>query len=266
MRRGLQTAVLAAALAFVLALWPGDPARAGHGRVLMDSHKNSIDISLSYDGDSIVFFGLNPDPKAKLVIKLVSQAKDEVRLSVKDRFGPLWMARRQYRVSGAPVMYKIISDLPLDKVVPAKLAARLGLGYAALGQGLTVEQVRGGKIKDERPRLIKAFISLKEAQGLYHVHSQPGRLRLIEGRLYSHYFSFPPTAGEGVYLAETFAIKKGRLVGYGRHQVKIRKVGLQAWITLESRRNPLLYGIFSVLAALLAGLGVGLIFKRGGHH
>ncbi|BEQ13938.1 hypothetical protein FAK_10040 [Desulfoferula mesophila] len=259
---GILTAVLALLLALPLR---GDGHSAGN-RVVMSSHKSTIDISLSYDGDRIVFFGLNPDPEAQLVVKLVSQVKPEVLLSVKDRFGPVWMAKRQYKVVGAPLMYKVISAVPLDKLMSPQQAEKLGLGYAALMDKVQIQLVRGEKVPGEEQKVRQALISLKEAQGLYHIYIRPDRLRTIERQLYMHHFSFPPTATEGVYVAETYALHNGRVVGYGRHQVTIQKVGLQAWLTQEARQEPLFYGIGAVLASCLAGLGVGLIFKRGGSH
>lgn len=265
-RMARYTCILAAALVVVLAL----PLRgAGHlagSKVLMASHKSTIDISLSYDGDRIVFFGLNPDPEAQLIVKLTSRDKPEVLLSVKDRFGPVWMAKRQYKITGAPLMYKVISTVPLDELLSPKQAERLGLGYPALLEKSNIELVRGKSVAGEAKKVSDALISLREGQGLYHIYSDPKRLRVMEGRLYIHHFVFPPTATEGMYVAETYALKKGRLVGYGRHEVEIRKIGLQAWITKEAHLDPLWYGICAVLASCFAGLGVGLIFKRGGPH
>jgi uncharacterized protein (TIGR02186 family) len=265
-RRSPYRLILATALALILVMLPAGGILAAGDRVLVASHKSTIDISLTYEGDQIVFFGLNPDPEDDLVVKLVSQAKGEVLLSVKDRFGPVWMAMRQYRVSGAPLMYKIISRVPLNELMTPEQADKLGLGYASLERHLKVELVRGEPVAGERKRVVEALIRLKEAQGLYHVYSHPGRLQMMEGKLYSHYFSFPAAAGEGMYTAETYALRKGRVVGFGRTEVTIRKVGLQAWITEAAQRTPLWYGLGSVFLAALLGLAVGLIFKRGGNH
>jgi uncharacterized protein (TIGR02186 family) len=267
MRRRLRySGILAAVLALLFAVPLRGDGHSTGSRVLMSSHKSTIDISLSYDGDRIVFFGLNPDPQAQLVVKLVSQVKPEVLLSVKDRFGPVWMAKRQYRITGAPLMYKVISAVPLEKLMSPRQAADLGLGYAALLDKVQIKLVRGREAPGEVAKVRAALIALKEAQGLYHVYSQPDRLHTIERQLYFHHFSFPPTATEGVYLAETYALRDQRVVGYGHHEVTIQKVGLQAWLTQEARQEPLFYGIGAVLASCLAGLGVGLIFKRGESH
>jgi len=43
-------------------------------------------------------------------------------------------------------------------------------------------------------------------------------------------------------------------------------VGLEHWLTEVSQNQPVLFGIMAVLIALGAGLLVGMIFKKGGHH
>ena len=41
---------------------------------------------------------------------------------------------------------------------------------------------------------------------------------------------------------------------------------VEHWLTDISQNYPLLFGIMAVLIALGAGLLVGMIFKKGGHH
>ena len=65
---------------------------------------------------------------------------------------------------------------------------------------------------------------------------------------------------------ESYAFKDRQLVGYGRDFIRIKKVGLESWLTDISQNYPLLFGIMAVLIALGVGLLVGMIFKKGGHH
>jgi hypothetical protein len=55
-------------------------------------------------------------------------------------------------------------------------------------------------------------------------------------------------------------------VGYGKDVIQMQKVGLEHWLTQTSQDQPVFYGILAVVIALGAGLLVGVIFRKGGHH
>lgn len=235
-------------------------------RVLTAASKNRIDIGLFYKGDIIHFFGANPVPGADLVIRLTAEREEELKLSVKGTFGPFWMTVRQYAVTGVPLVYKIHASRPLTETLSPALAEELELGYPALKKRMQLHLIRGTADPNDAELIFRGILRLKQEANLYNIEEGPARLTITEGRLFQHYFRFPPAATEGTYLVETFAFSNGELVGYGRDEIQIRKVGLEAWLTHTSQNYPLFYGIGAVLFAVGAGLLVGVIFKKGGHH
>src|SRR5574340_972527 len=106
-------------------LW-GTPAPAvspeAQEHVLTAASKNLIEIGLSYRGDQIHFFGINPVPGADVIIRLTAEKQEDVKLSVKGKVGPFWMTVKQYEVSGAPFIYKIHCGKPLDQIISAETA------------------------------------------------------------------------------------------------------------------------------------------------
>lgn len=241
-------------------------------KIVTAASKNLIEIGLSYRGDQIHFFGVNPVPGADLIIRLTAQKDEEIKLSVKGRVGPFWMTVKQYEVSGAPFMYKIHANRPIREIISEATAKELEIGYDALFPRLRMTLARGqepatpAEKEKERQEVFRGLVKLKESLNLYNIVETPARLEIPEGKLYKHYFRFPPAATEGKYVVETFAFLKGELVGYGQDVIEIRKVGLEHWLTETSQNSPVLFGILSVLVAVGAGLGVGMIFRKGGHH
>ena len=65
---------------------------------------------------------------------------------------------------------------------------------------------------------------------------------------------------------ESYCFLKGELVGYGKDIIEIKKVGLENWLTQTSKNQPVFFGIMAVLIAVGAGLLVGVLFGKGGHH
>jgi hypothetical protein len=96
--------------------------------------------------------------------------------------------------------------------------------------------------------------------------ADPTRLEIAEGKLFKHYFRFPSAATEGSYQVESFCFQNGQLVAYGKDLIEIKKVGLEAWFTHTSQNSPVFFGILAVVIAAGAGLLVGVIFGKGGHH
>ena len=235
-------------------------------KVITAASKNLIEIGLSYRGDQIHFFGVNPVPGSDLIIRLTAAKSEEVKLSVKGRVGPFWMTVKQYDVTDAPFVYKLHSTKPLDQLISPAVAQELELGYEAVRQKMKMHLSRGEAAPDDADKVFKGLIKIKEKANLYNIVADPKRLEITEGKLFKHYFRFPAAATEGKYLVESFAFSNGQLVGYGKDIIEIKKVGLEHWLTNVSQNYPIFFGILAVVIALAAGLLVGMIFRKGGHH
>ncbi len=235
-------------------------------KVLTAASKNLIEIGLSYRGDQIHFFGVNPVPGSDVVIRLTAEKDEEVKLSVKGKVGPFWMTVKQYEVSGAPFVYKIHTRKPLDQIISPDTARELELGYGAIHHKMQMHLVRGTAAPEDPELVFKGLVKIKEEANLYNIVQDPQRLEVAEGKLFKHYFRFPPAATEGRYLVESFCFEKGQLVGYGQDIIEIKKVGLENWLTHTSQNQPVFFGIMAVVIAMGAGLLVGVIFRKGGHH
>jgi uncharacterized protein (TIGR02186 family) len=262
------------ALIFLLALgltalWAGGAAAVppeAQQKVVTAASKNLIEIGLSYRGDQVHFFGVNPAPGTDLIIKLTAEKEEQIKLSVKGKVGPFWMTVKQYEVSGAPFMYKIHASKPISEIVSPAVAQELEIGYPAIRHKMKLHLIRGEAAPDDADKVFKGLLKIKERANLYNIVEDPARLQVAEGKLFKHYFRFPAAATEGLYQVESFCFKKGDLVGYGKDVIEIKKVGLEHWLTYTSQNKPLFFGILAVVIAMGAGLLVGVIFRKGGHH
>jgi len=251
------------------ALWRGEAAAVtteAQPKVVTAASKNLIEIGLSYSGDQVHFFGVNPVPGTDLIIKLTAEKDEEIKFSVKGRVGPFWMTVKQYDVTGAPFMYKIHASKPIKEIVSPAVAQELELGYPAIRHKMKMHLSRGDATPDDADKVFQGMLKIKERANLYNIVEDPARLQVTEGKLFKHYFRFPPAATEGRYQVESFCFQKGELVGYGKDVIEIKKVGLENWLTQTSQNQPVFFGILAVFIAVGAGLLVGVIFGKGGHH
>jgi uncharacterized protein (TIGR02186 family) len=235
-------------------------------KVITSASKNVVEIGLTYSGDKIFFFGVNPVPGSDVVIRLTAEKEEAIKLSVKGRVGPLWMTVKQYEVTGAPFMYKIHANKPLDQIISKETAKELELGFDAMRGRMQMHLIRGQAAPEDEAIVWQGLLRIKERANLYNVVESPQRLEISEGKLFKHYFRFPPAATEGRYQVESFCFLKGELVGYGKDIIEIKKVGLEHWLTQTSKNQPVFFGIMAVVIAVAAGLLVGVLFGKGGHH
>jgi len=258
--------ILALTLTFLGTALAAPEAPEAQPKVVTAASKNLIEIGLSYHGDEIHFFGVNPAPGSDVVVKLTAAKEEAVKLSMKGKVGPFWMTVKQYEVTGAPFIYKIHSSKPLDQIISPELAQELGLGYPSLRQSLKLHLIRGEAAADDVDKVFKGLLKIKEQANLFNIVADPTRLEIAEGKLFKHYFRFPSAATEGRYQVESFCFQNGQLVAYGKDLIEIKKVGLEAWFTHTSQNSPVFFGILAVVIAAGAGLLVGVIFGKGGHH
>jgi uncharacterized protein (TIGR02186 family) len=235
-------------------------------KVVTAASKNVVEIGLSYSGDRIYFFGVNPVPGSDVVIKLTAEKEEAVKLSMKGRVGPFWMTVKQFEVTGAPFIYKIHTGKPLDQIISKETAQELELGYDAVRHRMKMHLIRGEAAPEDADVVWKGLLKIKERANLYNIVEDPKRLQVTEGKLFKHYFRFPAAATEGRYLVESYCFQNGQLVGYGKDVIQIKKVGLENWLTQTSKNSAVFYGILAVVIAMGAGLLVGVIFGKGGHH
>ena len=234
-------------------------------KVVTSASKNVVEIGLSYHGDQIFFFGVNPVPGSDVVIKLTAEKEEAVKLSVKGKVGPFWMTVKQYEVTGSPFIYKLHASKPLDQIISKETAQELELGYrrGAAQDEDAPDPGRGGPRGRGRSSGRGCSRSRRGPTSITSWKTPtPGDLR---GQALQALFPLS-ARGHGRTLSGGILCFQGGIGGYGKDVIEIKKVGLEHWLTQTSKNQPVFYGIMAVLVAVGAGLLVGVIFGKGGHH
>lgn len=260
---------LAAASLAVPSTQPTTSPAAGEGpalgNVVTDSSKSTIDIGLTYDGEQVELFGALGDGEADAVIVKITSPAEDAKLNQKGRVGPFWMSVKQHTVHNVPFMYHINASDKIDAIVSADVRRKYGIGLEEIRAGMKIELTKGTSEPEDEEIVFAGLRQLKKDQGLYRINDDK-RIVIKQGRLFRHTVDFPSAAKEGNYLVETLAFRQGRLVGKATDHIRLRKVGLEAKVVYWAHHSPKAYGVCAVIIALGAGLLVGFVFKKGGHH
>ncbi|ANP47156.1 TIGR02186 family protein [Candidatus Viadribacter manganicus] len=226
--------------------------------------EEQITVSSTYGGSFITVFGVNPDRRGRGDIVVVLRGPNEPATVLQKRraFG-LWVNGDPVRFSEAPAFFAVLSNRPLRDIASPESIWRYQLDPAASAQ-LASAVPAGGDPSAYRAALVR----LRYEQGLYQWYSRRpqegvrGGLTAYQGGLFRAVVRLPANAPIAQYHADTYLFRDGRLISRQRIPIVISRVGVERTIHDLATNVSWLYGIVTVLLALLAGWGAAVVFRR----
>lgn len=224
---------------------------------------NHINMDFFYHGSSVDIRGIS-DPGTDLVIKITSEDGHHT-LRQKGRVGVLWMNVGTLRFENVPSVYFLQSTKKIDDILTPEEQVRYRIGYKALAAESKVASLKNPADPLEKEKWFTEFLKYKEASKVYSTTS--GKISLTqEGgeQGYHVVMNWPYQAPPGEYLVTVYAVRDMKVVEQAKANVLVQQVGVIKGLAGMARNNSAFYGFISVLVALAAGFGVGLIFRKGG--
>lgn len=260
MRRAFVALALLALVAPVHAQTPSD----GAGELPAAVAEEEITVSSDYRGSYITVFGVNPDRRGRGDVVVVVRGPNEGAVVMRKRrvFG-LWINGGPVRFSQAPSFFAVLSNRPVRQIASPQSIWRYQLDPAASAQ-LASAVPAGGDPSAYRAALVR----LRRTQGLYQWYSgQPrpeerGGLTMYRGGLFRAVVRLPANAPIAQYHADTYVFRDGRLISAQRIPIGIARVGIERRIHDLATNVSWLYGLATVMLALLAGWGAAVLFRR----
>ena len=225
------------------------------------ANHDRISIDFFYHGSSVSVRGVS-DPDADLVIK-ISAPDSHYALRQKGKVGGLlWMNVGTLNFEHVPSLYFLASSKKIDDILGSDEMAKDVLGYEALKEHVELTPV---KDEAEKTKWFNEFLKYKENSKLYSVASGNITFSEKEGKQnYYTLFDWPYQAVPGDYTITVYAVKDHKVIEKAETKVRVEQAGIVKSLAGMAKNNASVYGILSILAALGAGFGVGLIFRKGG--
>jgi len=249
---------LALLLAALLAVFAAAPARA---ELTARANHDHITVDFFYHGSTVGVRGI-ADPDADLIVKIASADGHEALNEKGKKAGVLWMNVGTLKFEHTPKLYEVHSTRPVRELLPEAEADRYVLGYPALARHVAIEPLES---EQEKAKWFGEFVKFKEAANLYATSA--GKITFSERNGRREYYistPWPFQAPPGDYLATVYAVKNGQVVETAESRVLVEQVGGVKYLATMAKSQGALYGLLSILAALGAGFGVGLVFRKGG--
>ncbi|HEX8949076.1 MAG TPA: TIGR02186 family protein [Dissulfurispiraceae bacterium] len=227
-------------------------AKANHDRIKID---------FFYHGSSVSVKGVS-DPGTELIVKITS-AEGHHALRKKGKVaGLLWMNVGELKFEHVPSLYFLSSTKKLDDMLSQEEMDRYVIGYQSLDRHIEIAPVKDA---GEREQWFREFVKFKEASKLYSV--APGKVTVSEKDGKQQYYTlldWPYQAAPGNYTVTVYAVKDRKIVEQAQANVLVEQVGVVKSFADMAKNSAGTYGIISIVAALAAGFGVGLVFRKGG--
>jgi uncharacterized protein (TIGR02186 family) len=224
-----------------------------------DVSQHEIRLRQGFTGTELLLFGaiLNPDGtragRDYDIVVVLKGPTQSVIIREKQKVAGIWVNADSAEFRSAPAYFAVASTRPVGEVVDDKTAAiyELGLPWLQLSPIGAIDP-------DQQKRFAEGLADLETRGGLYQEKSRG--VQVSEQVLYKARLTLPSNVPAGTYVAETFAISKGRVVASASSSVEVQKLGFEGAIARFAQEQSFFYGLLAVSLSLLMGWLAGRLF------
>lgn len=218
-----------------------------------------IQIGAFYHGSKLIVAGVS-DMGTELILKITSPDRQTL-LHKKGRVGGfLWMNTGALRVDHAPSLYLLYGTRKPDDILSPGEMKKYNIGYQSLNEHVALTHTRD---EEEKNLWFREFVKFKENSGLYSVSEKEITATVTNGKQeYNIAIDWPYQAMPDNYTITVYAVRDKKIIGRAEAALLVQQVGLTKKLADMANTSGALYGLISILLALVVGFGVGIIFRK----
>lgn len=261
MTRLRRIAGLIAALALLGAAW--DDARAE--RLIVSVSNQRVTVSTNYSGQELVLFGSierDSDTPADrgaydLVVTVRGPPADMVTRRKERRFG-IWMNTDSRQFLKVPSYLAAFASRPFAAIASPEVQRRQQLGMTNILLTQRVGSDYADVVPDDPFR--SAFVRLRTERGLYRESTTA--VTFLTPTLFRAGIPLPAEVPIGDYTVDIQLFASGALLTRTTTNFDIVKVGFEQFVATAAKQNGFLYGLATVMIALMSGWMASIVFRR----
>jgi uncharacterized protein (TIGR02186 family) len=221
--------------------------------LVFDLSSHHIAISAGFSGTDVLLYGTTEGEGDVIVVLRGPEMPVVVRR--KTRVLGIWINTEQLTFSGVPAFYRVAASRPLDEIALPSILARhqVGLDYLRMTPS-TID------FNADAAAFREGLVRNKERNEQFS--SEIGRVAFLGPRLFRTRVYLPANVPSGSYTAEVLLVNNGQVIAAQTTPMFVEQTGIGAEVHDFAHRRAALYGIVTVLFALLAGWGAGVFFRR----
>ena len=247
-----------------LALLAALPLLMGQAKPVLvpDVSQRSIEIAYSFTGAELLLFGAIlypggrvPDQRDADIVVVVKGPSQSILVREKQKIAGIWVNAARMRYLSAPSYYALASSKPINQLLDERNRAIYEIGLDSLQLSPA-----SGAAPEDNERFVRGLVDLKRRSRLYF--EAPGAVEITDGVLYRARLTIPARVPVGRFTAETFLIRKGRVLAAAVREIDIRKSGFERFVARAADRHSITYGLVAVALSVLFGWAAGWIARR----
>ena len=222
-------------------------------KLFVDFFDNEISIDVGFTGAKLSFFGAIEGSGD--VVVAVTGPRKKIKVTNKQKIMGVWVNSDTENFYDVPSFYYVASNKPLQDI-----DARTSFYINQIG--LANLRFEGAEDLESRERdsWKRGIIDTMVKLGRYN--SENGNINISKSKLFKTEFNFSSDILEGEYIVDTLLLKSGNVIGAKRSFINVSKSGLGEKIYKFSSEYSMIYGIFSVLFALIFGFTANLFMRK----
>ena len=219
---------------------------------------DTMPITTGFSGGEAVIFGAVKILDGDIIIDVTGPPIPTRIRRQEQQFG-IWVNATSVAYAGVPGFYDLSATKPIETLIDEPTRQHLGIGINRLAFGPVT-----GADAAENPELLSHFrdgiIRNNQREDLYR--QEKTLVQLIDQHLFRLNLRLPATIPAGDYRIRVFQVVAGKVTAQATDHLTINKVGLSAQTAMFAHQSPVLYGVFAVIIALLAGWMANWLFQR----
>ena len=250
-------------LALILAACTAAPAAAERLVVSLSNHR--VAITSSFIGEDLVLFGtVEPDAGRTALrsgydlVVTVTGPRQTLLTRRKERVLGIWVNVASREFVRVPSYLAILSNRPVAQIAPPETLRRLQIGLDNFLLPQRIGPDLGDTVSDDPFR--QAFVRLQMQQSLY---SQIGTaVTFLTPSVFRAAIPLPTAVPTGNFAINVELFADGAMVARTNTALEVTKAGFEQYVADAARDHGLLYGLATMLMALITGWFASVVFRR----
>ena len=227
-----------------------------------DVSTRNISIESDFTGTRVVIFGTiensrqtSPDDNLYDLAVVIVGPRESIVARRKSNVAGLWVNTSAFRFREVPSYYAVLSTKPVREIASLPILYQHGIGLENMR--LFPDENIGA---DDAEQFKSAVLRVKQQQGLYR--QEPKGAGFIGRSLFRASVDLPANISVGEFTAWIYLFEKGDLITTYKTRLDLQRGGIEQFIFNLADHYPLLYGLLTVLLALIAGFLATLAFRK----
>lgn len=228
-------------------------------QVVAGLSQHNIPLNTDFTGSELfIWGGIRPDEgheddKLDVIVAVIGPTAP-VKVRKKKRSLGIWHNGPAVEIDSAPSFFAIATSGDFREIVSHTddLLFNISLNHF-------IELVDAPDWIDDRREYLQAVKRIRSEEGLYSV--RPNTVEIVENTMFQTRVQLPANLTEGDYTARVFLVRDKEVQDVFTDTIEVRRAGIGRLIYSSAQEYPALYGLISIIVALVAGWLASAFFR-----